>query len=89
MQLPRPGIRWDPTAESAMRAVLMQADAQNLKRGQPAEVDDLRVAGDVGFYGATPAVKPEVTGSRGGNAALESLLTALADLGLITDSSDP
>jgi parallel beta-helix repeat protein len=41
----------------------------------------------VGFYGATPAAKPTVTGSRGGNAALASLLTQLAGLGLITDSS--
>ena len=30
---------------------------------------------------------PSVTGSRGGNAALASLLTALANLGLLTDSS--
>ena len=41
----------------------------------------------IGFFAATPAAKPEVTGSRGGNAALASLLTALATLGLITDSS--
>jgi hypothetical protein len=41
----------------------------------------------VGFYGANPAAKPTVTGSRGGNAALASLLTALATLGLITDST--
>lgn len=39
------------------------------------------------FYGATPQSKPTVTGSRGGNAALASLLTALANLGLITNSS--
>lgn len=39
------------------------------------------------FYGATAISKPTVTGSRGGNAALASLLTALANLGLITDSS--
>lgn len=42
---------------------------------------------NVGFYGTAPAAKPTVTGSRGGNAALASLLTALAGLGLITDSS--
>lgn len=42
---------------------------------------------NVGFFGATPAAKPTVTGSRGGNAALASLLTALSTLGLITDSS--
>ncbi|MFD1657006.1 hypothetical protein ACFSL4_01830 [Streptomyces caeni] len=41
----------------------------------------------LGFYGATPAARPTVTGSRGGNAALASLLTALATLGLITDST--
>jgi hypothetical protein len=40
-----------------------------------------------GFYGATPTTKPTVTGSRGGNAALASLLAALATLGLITDST--
>jgi len=41
----------------------------------------------MGFYGATPVAKPAVTGSRGGNAALASLLTQLASLGLITDST--
>ena len=41
----------------------------------------------LGFFNTTPTSKPTVTGSRGGNAALASLLTALANLGLITDSS--
>lgn len=41
----------------------------------------------VGFCGTTPVSKPTVTGSRGGNAALASLLTALASTGLITDST--
>lgn len=41
----------------------------------------------LGFFAASPVAKPTVTGSRGGNAALASLLTALANLGLITDSS--
>jgi len=40
-----------------------------------------------GLFGATPVAKPTVTGSRGASAALQSLLTALANLGLITDSS--
>lgn len=39
----------------------------------------------VGFFNATPVAKPTITGSRGGNAALASLLTALSDMGLITD----
>lgn len=41
----------------------------------------------IGFFGASPQLKPTVTGSKGGNAALTSLLTALASMGLITDSS--
>lgn len=43
--------------------------------------------GSVGFFGAGGVTRPTVTGSRGGNAALASLLTALSQLGLITDSS--
>lgn len=39
------------------------------------------------FFGATPIARTSVTGSRGGNAALASLLTNLALLGLITDST--
>jgi len=41
----------------------------------------------LGFLGATAIVRPTVTGSRGANAALASVLTALANLGLIVDSS--
>ena len=41
----------------------------------------------LGWWGATPVAKPTVTGSRGGNAALDSLLTALANYGLITNST--
>jgi len=40
------------------------------------------------FFGsANTSGKPTVTGSRGGNAALASFLTALSNLGLITDST--
>jgi hypothetical protein len=41
----------------------------------------------MGFYGQTPISRPTVTGSRGGNAALTSLITSLASLGLIIDST--
>lgn len=43
--------------------------------------------GDMAFRNSAPIAKPTVTGSRAGNAALASLLTALADQGLITDST--
>lgn len=41
----------------------------------------------IGFYNTNPVAKPTVSGSRNGNAALASLIQALADLGLITDAS--
>lgn len=41
----------------------------------------------LGFNGASRHAKPTITGSRGGNAALASLLTALALYGLITDGT--
>lgn len=47
----------------------------------------LAVAGISGFNGHAPIAKPTVTGAKGGNAALASLLTALANYGLVTDSS--
>lgn len=40
-----------------------------------------------GFNGTAAIAKPTVTGSKGANAALTSLLTALANYGLVTDST--
>jgi hypothetical protein len=41
----------------------------------------------IGFFGGTPAAKPTVSGSKGANAALGSLMTALSALGLVTDTT--
>jgi hypothetical protein len=41
----------------------------------------------IGFNGTAPVAKPTVTGSKGANAALTSLMTALSSLGLVTDST--
>jgi hypothetical protein len=41
----------------------------------------------LGFYNTAPIVRQTVTGSRGGNIALASLLSSLASLGLIIDST--
>lgn len=41
----------------------------------------------LGFFGGTGVAKPTVTGSKGGNAALASLMSALSTLGLVTDST--
>ncbi len=41
----------------------------------------------LGFYGTTPSAKPTITGSRGGNAAVQDLLSKLDGLGILTDST--
>lgn len=56
-------------------------------KGTPANVNLILGDGTVGFFGGAGTAKPEITGSAGGNAALQSLLTALEAMGLITDSS--
>jgi hypothetical protein len=46
-----------------------------------------RVGGALSFFGNAAAVRPTITGSRGANAALASLLTEGDTLGLWTDST--
>ena len=41
----------------------------------------------IAFYGATPVAKITVTGSKGANAALTSLMAALVSLGLVIDTT--
>lgn len=45
--------------------------------------------GGVAWGAGVPALSPAVVGARGGNAALASLLTTLAGMGLITDTTTP
>lgn len=47
----------------------------------------VKIHGNVGFYNTTPVAKQTITGAKGGNAALASLLTALQSIGLITDTT--
>jgi hypothetical protein len=41
----------------------------------------------LGFYNTTPVARPTITGSRGGNAALASLLAELTTMGLILNGT--
>ena len=50
-------------------------------------VESSGAAAMVGFFGAAAGTRQTVTGSRAGNAALASLLQALASYGLIVDST--
>lgn len=89
------GTDFDGTQRSYVR---FSADAQNIQiAGKVEYVDALYgtvahvLDGDadtIGFHGETPVTRQTVTGSRGANAALASLLTALDTLGLVTDGSE-
>ena len=50
-------------------------------------VNGALINGACGFFTATPVGRQTVTGSKGGNAALASLISKLATFGLITDST--
>ena len=41
----------------------------------------------LGFYGTTPVVRPTLTGSVSSNACVSTIVTALANLGLVTNST--
>ena len=76
-----PQISWNET-EDEFRFNQDVYVVANLKMNNLEHVSTL-----AGFYGATPATKRSITGSRGSNAALASLLTELATLGLLTDNT--
>jgi hypothetical protein len=53
----------------------------------PSGTAGVQINATMGFNSTPPVAKPTVSGSRGANAALASLLTALAATGLLTDGS--
>lgn len=76
----------NPTdANRTARLTLSAYDATAGREGLRIEAD--LSAARLSFYGGPAVVKPTVSGAKGGNAALTSLLTALSSLGLVTDST--
>lgn len=77
---------WTPSAQGT------EARLEVTPNGAVSPIVALRIGGASGapthgFFGGAPIGKPTVTGSRGGNAALTSLLTALASLNLIVNNT--
>ena len=73
------------TATDASRAARVSLFAYDSGAARQAlAIEASGTAAMIGFLGTAPIARPTVTGSRGGNAALASALTALANLGLIT-----
>lgn len=86
------GLQIVPGAASSMTGgatswTLDAAAIINLGTTAATSVKIGRSGQSLGFYGTTPVAKITVSGGRGGNAALANLLTALANLGLITDTT--
>jgi hypothetical protein len=82
-------MQWGPGGSGALDTILYRPGADHLKTDDAFSIGGnlAHLGSGLGFYGATVAAKPTVSGSRGGNAALASLITALATLGLLTDGT--
>lgn len=80
-------VTWvDPTdATRKARVVLGAYDSTTVR--EAIRYESSGTAALLGVLGAAAVARQVVTGSRGGNAALASLLTALANFGFITDST--
>lgn len=81
--------QWGPGGSTAPDTTLYRPGANVLKTDDSFHVGaDLRHLGSgLGFYGVAAVAKPTLTGSRAGNAAVASIASALATLGLATDST--
>jgi hypothetical protein len=75
---------WRPTTNAKRVRIQSEDNSNFLLDLLP---DDTAANGAMGFFGTAAITKPTVSGSRGGNAALGSLLTALDNLGLIKNST--
>lgn len=85
-----PSPRWDIDADGVARLVNLRAFTTGSSLALQSSNGTNRVQVNdtgLGFFNATPVAKPTITGSRGLNAALASLLTQLAALGIITDGT--
>lgn len=85
-------IRFRTSEAQSPTARGMQVEIETTPKGTNAVTNHLIVGGvanvpGIGFLGAAPVARQVVTGSRGGNAALASLLQALANLGLIDNQT--
>lgn len=81
------GLRLNAKTGSVYDAAMLNVGSSAYVWRVPTGTNDFAIVGKSGFNGTAPIAKPTVTGSRGGNAALASLITALASYGLVVDST--
>jgi hypothetical protein len=81
------GLRISAGAGTSTDFAILTQDNSQFIATTPTATNDMKLWGKVGFNATNPIAKPTVSGSRGGNAALASLITALASYGLVTDNT--
>lgn len=84
---PTGDVIWPTPATGTPTYAAPATPTLNFGTGLAAVINLGRTGQKIGFNGATAVIKPTVTGSKAANAALASLLTALASYGLVLDSS--
>ncbi|MFC8494725.1 hypothetical protein ACFUJU_28815 [Streptomyces sp. NPDC057235] len=82
-------VEWGPGGLTARDTTLRRTGVNELTAsGSLVVTSALRHLGTTaGFFGAAAISKPTVTGSRGGNVALGSVISKLAELGLVIDNT--
>ena len=81
------GSTWEEMPDlTKVNTLITTATALAMLKAGSTATGPMNLAG-VGFNGTAAIAKPTVTGSRDANAALASLLTALASYGLLIDST--
>lgn len=75
------------TVAAAVTATTLAASGNATIGGTLTVTGDARFNGKIGFNNTAPITKPTVSGAKGSNAALASLLTSLVAYGLITDTT--
>ena len=79
-------VAWRNQADSADLTQLQTDASNNFLVGNTATSVKV-LAANLGFYNTAPVAKQTVSGAKGGNAALTSLMAALVSLGLVTDTT--
>jgi hypothetical protein len=85
------GLFWTTAVQASSQSLLLRA-GQSSGHAQGAEtlttLIEVKGGARLGFFGATPVVKPALTYSRTGESVQEAAIrTTLASLGLVTDST--
>jgi hypothetical protein len=81
-------IRFTPTAAAGVPSIATIGVDTNVQLDIICQgTGGIRLRSPVGFNNTTPIAKPTVSGAKGSNAALASLMTALAAYGLVVDST--